>query len=225
MARMDPIDYQSVFEANSMPCLLLNTQFDIVAATPAYLQATHCAHDDLVGKNIFVAFPDNPEEPDATGTTNLRASLQNVVATRMPDTMAVQKYDISCTNEDGTPGFEERFWSPLNSPVINAAGELLYVVHRVEDVTEFMLLQNRDAHLAQVTDQLRDRLRASEIDVITRASEVQKTNKELRAAYARLNRSDQLRTQFFANVSHELRTPISLILWPASQLLSRAQNP
>ncbi len=221
---MTPIDYCSVFESTPTPCLLLDTRFVIVAASPAYLQATHRERADLVGKNMFVAFPGNPDDPAATGIVNLSSSLQNVLDTRAADTMAVQKYDIPCTREDGSSGFEERFWSPVNSPVINPAGELIYILHRVQDVTEFMVLQKRDAQLAQVTDQLRDRLKVSEMDVVMRASEVQKTNNELRAAYARLDRLDQLRTQFFANVSHELRTPISLILWPAAQLLTRSHD-
>jgi len=39
-------------------------------------------------------FPDNPDDPAASGAANLRASLERVLATRAPDTMAVQKYDI-----------------------------------------------------------------------------------------------------------------------------------
>ena len=46
--------------------------------------------------------------------------------------MAIQKYDIPYP--DGH-GFEERYWSPLNTPVLND-GKLLYIIHQVNDVTE-----------------------------------------------------------------------------------------
>jgi light-regulated signal transduction histidine kinase (bacteriophytochrome) len=32
--------------------------------------------------------------------------------------------------------FEERYWRPLNTPVLDAKGELLYIVHSVDDVTD-----------------------------------------------------------------------------------------
>ncbi len=51
------------------------------------------------------------------------------------DTMAVQKYDIPLPASEGG-GFEERYWSPINSPVIGPGGEVAYIIHRVEDVTD-----------------------------------------------------------------------------------------
>jgi PAS domain-containing protein len=167
---MAAIDYHKVFKATPTPCLLLNIAFQIIAASQAYLLAVHREQDDLIGKNMFVAFPDNPEDPHATGVSNLRNSLNNVLANRVSDTMAVQKYDISCTLEDGTPGFEERFWSPVNSPILADNGTVLYILHRVVDVTEFMTLQKRDAQLTQMTDQLRDRLRSSKMDIVMRCA-------------------------------------------------------
>lgn len=49
--------------------------------------------------------------------------------------MAVQQYDIRRPDADGG-GFEERHWSPVNTPVFGPDGELAYIIHRVEDVTE-----------------------------------------------------------------------------------------
>ena len=224
MRPMANVDYCLVFECTPTPCLLLDTQFTIIAVTPAYAAAVQRPRTDLVGKNMFVAFPDNPDDAEATGVRNLRSSLENVVAHHQADTMAVQKYDIPHQQPDGSVVFEERFWSPVNVPILDAAGALQYILHRAEDVTEFMRLQARDAQQHQLTDRLQDRLRTSEMDLIGRAGEVQESNRQLRAAYARLDKLDQLRTQFFANVSHELRTPISLILWPATQMLSRSSD-
>src|SRR5436305_12115273 len=97
--------------------------------------------DEILGRGIFEVFPDTPDEPAATGVDNLRASLARVRQRLTPDTMAVQKYDIRRPAEEGG-GFEVRWWSPVNSPVLDEHDRLLYVIHRVEDVTEFVRLQS-----------------------------------------------------------------------------------
>src|SRR5688572_24303546 len=91
----------------------------------------------ILGRGIFDVFPDNPNDPNASGVTNLSASLGRVLQSGAPDTMPVQKYDILRPNDAGG-GFEERFWSPINTPVKAATGEISYIIHRVEDVTEFV---------------------------------------------------------------------------------------
>ena len=54
--------------------------------------------------------------------------------------MALQKYDIRRPPEQNG-GFEERYWCPINSPILGADGEVAYIVHRVEDVTELVQLK------------------------------------------------------------------------------------
>jgi PAS domain S-box-containing protein len=49
--------------------------------------------------------------------------------------MAIQKYDIGRPTESGGD-FEERWWSQKNFPVIGSRGEVAYIIHSVEDVTE-----------------------------------------------------------------------------------------
>jgi PAS domain S-box-containing protein len=133
-------DFLAIFEATPGLYLILDPEFTIVAVNDAYCRATMTERRDLVGRDIFEAFPDNPDEPGATGVSNLRASLERVVKFRRPDAMAIQKYDIRRPASEGG-GFEERHWSPLNLPVLNARGELAWIVHRVEDVTDLVLLR------------------------------------------------------------------------------------
>jgi hypothetical protein len=45
--------------------------------------------------------------------------------------MAIQKYDVR--GPDGE--FTEKYWSPLNTPVLGRDGEVDWIIHRVEDVT------------------------------------------------------------------------------------------
>jgi hypothetical protein len=55
-----------------------------VNVNDAYLNATMTGRAALVGKGLFAIFPDNPDEPGATGVGNLSASLQRVLARAAP---------------------------------------------------------------------------------------------------------------------------------------------
>src|SRR5690242_11207801 len=87
-------DFRALFESAPGLYLVLTPDFQIVAASDAYLRATMTRREGVLGRSIFEVFPDNPDDPTATGVRNLRASLENVLRQRAADAMAVQKYDI-----------------------------------------------------------------------------------------------------------------------------------
>jgi two-component system, sensor histidine kinase len=151
----EALDFRALFEAAPGAVLVLRPDFTIVAASDAYLSATMTRRDQLVGRGIFDAFPDNPDDPGATGVRNLRASLMRVREQGIADTMAVQKYDIRRPESEGG-GFEERHWSPVNSPVFKrGTRELLYIIHRVEDVTGSVRLTRLDSEVREAEDRAR----------------------------------------------------------------------
>jgi signal transduction histidine kinase/ActR/RegA family two-component response regulator len=119
----------------------------------------------------------------------------------------VQKYDIQRPESEGG-GFEERHWSPLNTPVIDEHGALLYIVHRVEDVTEFVRLKREKAAATEQVERM-------EAEIIRRSAELQEANDQLRAA-------DTAKNEFLSRMSHELRTPLAAIRG-FGELLTRAE--
>ena len=142
-------DFRILFESAPGLYLVLlpDKNFTIVAVSNAYANATMTKRETILSKGLFEVFPDNPDDPKADGVSNLRASLSFVLKNKSAHAMAIQKYDIR--RADGT--FEERHWSPLNSPVLAADGTLSYIIHRVEDVTELMRMKQKEGENAQLS--------------------------------------------------------------------------
>lgn len=211
------LDYRRLFEESPDNLLVMRPdapRFTMVAVTEMRLAATLTTREATIGHGIFELFPDNPDDPTADGTRNLRASLERVVATRAPDTMAIQKYDIR--RPDGS--FEVRYWSPRNIPLLSETGEVLYIFHRAEDVTDLV-------RASELGEELRGRTHAMEQEVLLRSRELASANAELRAANAKLGELDAAKTAFFSNVSHELRTPLTLMLGPLEDALDAREPP
>src|SRR5690349_15266878 len=116
-------DFKALFESVPGLYLVLAPDLKIIAVSDAYLRATKTRRGESLGCSLCEVSPDNPRDAAATGVGNLRASLERVLAGRAPDAMAVQKYDIRRPEAEGG-GFEERFWSPVNSPVFEPGGEI-----------------------------------------------------------------------------------------------------
>ena len=174
------IDFRALFEAVPGLYLILDARLMIVAVNDAYLKATMTERAKIVGRSLFEVFPDNPAEIGATGTTNLRASLDRVLQRRVADNMAVQKYDIRLAESEGG-GFVERYWSPVNTPMLDAQGQVEFIIHRVEDVTAYVRLQKENSARDQMTEALKVRSSEMESEIFARAQEIAKVNVDLRA--------------------------------------------
>jgi PAS domain S-box-containing protein len=167
------LDYAAVFQA--LPAMLAVFTPDLVYAdaNEEFLRMTGRTREELVGRYLFDVFPDNPNDPSATGVRNLEASLRRVLATGERDTMALQRYDIESRERPGR--WEEHYWSPVNAPVFGPDGTVVLVVSRSEEVTEFVRATNRPG----------TRARLLEAELYLRARELQEVNERLRRAHAR----------------------------------------
>ncbi|MCP3164376.1 ATP-binding protein [Myxococcus sp. QH3KD-4-1] len=176
-----PPDFQQLFEQlpGAYLVALPDADFTLMAVSDAYLRATGTTREDLLGHPLLELFPDNREDPNAAGVHDLRASLERTLTTRAPDTMAVRKHDLQRPEAEGG-GFEERYWRPLTTPVLSPEGEVRYLLHRLEDVTDFVRLSREH------TAALQGRTTEAKGESPHRAQTLQADNQELRATQERL---------------------------------------
>lgn len=211
------IDYKKLLESSPGLYLILDPDFNIVAVTDSYLNATMTQRENILGHNIFEIFPDNPKDLNADGVSNLRASLNRALKNKVTDTMAIQKYDIRKPISEGGE-FEVRYWSPFNVPILDLNKNIRYLIHRVEDVTEFLLLKEKDAEKTQIYEQLKISNDRMELEIIKRGKEIQnankileKTNLELSKKTEDLNRSNEELSRFAAIASHDIKAPLRTV--------------
>ncbi|MFD8999639.1 PP2C family protein-serine/threonine phosphatase [Streptomyces sp. NPDC059582] len=168
------IEYASVFQSLPGMVALLTPDLVYADANEEFLRVAGRSRDQVIGRHVFEVFPDNPNDPAATGVRNLGASLCRVLATGERDAMALQRYDVADPDRPGQ--WRERYWSPVNAPVFDADGKVVLLVHRVEEVTE--LIRARGGPDGT-------RTRVLEAELYTRARELQDLNERLRRAHAR----------------------------------------
>src|ERR1700749_2270049 len=129
MSMVEAPDFQQLFERSPDLYLVLDPRFSIVAVSDAYCASTLTTRNEILGRGLFEVFPDNPDDATADGVSKLRASLERVLRFAKPDAMPTQKYDIPRPDTEGG-GFEERYWSPLNSPIVDEKGKVRWIIHR-----------------------------------------------------------------------------------------------
>ncbi len=125
----------SVFESTTVGYSLMDTRFVILDVNTVFAEGTGMTRDELVGRQAFDLFPENPLQSDDAPAHAMRRSLDRVLATKQRDSMHIHRYDIPHPTEEGT--FLERYWSPVNIPVLDDDGELVAILQQVEDVTDY----------------------------------------------------------------------------------------
>ncbi len=130
------IDYEAVYRALPGMVALLTPDLVFADVNEAYVRGTGRPRASLLGRHVFDVFPESVNVREAKNSHHLRASLLRVLATGERDAMALQRYDVETPEHSGQ--WQEHYWSPVNSPVLAPDGRVRLIVHRIEEVTEFV---------------------------------------------------------------------------------------
>ena len=179
----DIIDYKRLFDLSPNPYMVLDRELRYVAANEAYLRVTASRWEELAGRHVLAAFPDDPDAPDNANARMLRESFERVISQRAPDVLALIPYRVPLQTPEGIL-IEERFWSATHTPILDERGEVAFILQHTVDVTELQTLK-RAARPAAHDESSSARLQAGVLD---RARSVQQANQSLDAERRYLRR-------------------------------------
>lgn len=127
MAASDIIDFKAVFDNVPTPLVLISPDLALVDMNQCYLDAVGRTRHDLVGRNMFDAFP----AADAIAQV-LRSSLLRTFQSGEPDHLPVLRYPIPVPDETAV---EDRFWSASHLPIRDGDGRVAFVLQNSQDIT------------------------------------------------------------------------------------------
>lgn len=174
------INFEALFKNSPNPYVLLSPLFTIVEMNEAYLRVTMRRREEIIGRNMFDAFPGTSDERGMANAAQLRESLERALQNRQTDHIPLIHYDIA--RPDGS--YEERYWSATHTPLLNETGEVAFVLQHTVDVTELHNLRRADRAA---------RMRGGETtliegDILKRAQAVQEANEALSEQHRHLRR-------------------------------------
>jgi PAS domain-containing protein len=131
------LNFQAVLESICESYLVVGPDLVIIYASDAYLRETRSAADRITGRTIAEAFGSDSGHKGPTSAADLEASLDRARRSKTPDVMPIQSFP-GPVPPPLAGGIEARYRSPVSVPVMARGGELAYLVHRLEDVTEYV---------------------------------------------------------------------------------------
>jgi PAS domain S-box-containing protein len=159
---LSSIAFDALFDASPNPYVLLDPGLNLVGMNEAYLRVTMRERADLIGRNMFDAFPSDPQSEPGR---QLRESFARVLRERRRDHIPLIRYDIP--RPDGA--LEERYWSATHTPLLGEDGEVLCILQHTVDVTELHRLRTAvqasaqaPTHVAQIESQVFRRAQQAE---------------------------------------------------------------
>jgi signal transduction histidine kinase/CheY-like chemotaxis protein len=200
-AAVEP-DFSAIFEALPGSFLVLSPDLVIMAASAAYRRDIRATRDALIGRPILEVFPDRP---DPGGLVSLRASLDRVRTSHQADTIAVRRYDLGAMGAEP----DTRYWSLVNVPVLSVGGQLDYLIHWLDDVTD---LVGRAGEQDWTIPPPRGAGARTVAALLARTRELQEGNRALELANEALHDAYDAKKEFVDRLSHELRTPLNTML-------------
>jgi len=139
-----PIDYHKLFHSlpNNLLLIAPNEDATILDNTDSHVAVSLKNRDQVVGKPFFEAYPvTSQREANIIAESHAHVRQQHEA-----HTMPLIRYDLERPTEQGG-GYEERYWQATHYPILDEAGQLLYILQNTKDVTEKHLTDLRNQQM------------------------------------------------------------------------------
>ena len=190
------IDYEALFRESPNAYFVISPAYELCDMNDAYLRLVGRAREELVGRNVFDAFPADPRGANPNQAEELKASLDRVFESGRADVLAVIRYPIPISTVEGD-GFRDEFWSVSHHPIQDQEGRTSLAFQHVQNVTALrstleQAIADVDRQwggaLLDTAPQAAGGLRQMRSDVLHRAELVQNANRMLESDRLRLLR-------------------------------------
>lgn len=137
MHTVDQIDFKKLFTSLPEAYVVLKNDpphFMIIGVSDGYLEVTGRRREDILGKGLFEAFPDNSVRAQKTGRGEMFDVLEKCGKTGRSVKTGVIRYDIA--NHDGE--YTIRYWQAIHHPVKDSKGKVIAIVQNTEDISDMV---------------------------------------------------------------------------------------
>ncbi|MBA1277101.1 response regulator [Pseudomonas stutzeri] len=148
-------DLQRVFDALPGNFLVVanDADYTMVAASEERLRATMTRREDVIGHPLFHIYNGGTTSvSSSSGVNQLRASLAEVTRTGLAQQLKTVGYPLRVPHDE-RDHYENRYWDVVNVPVLDEQGQVAYIIHQAEDVTESLLEQESAALRLRESDE------------------------------------------------------------------------
>jgi len=128
-------DFQSIFRQLPGPKLLIRANvpdFVIDDVTDSYAAMIGIDRTAMINRPYFEVFPDS-NLPNDVGASNVTKAFQAIIRTTQPQNLHVFRHDLP-SSEDPSQMLEH-YWRTILYPILNAQGEVVYIVQTSADAT------------------------------------------------------------------------------------------
>ncbi len=195
------LDYRRLFAAAPDLYLVVDCELTITAATDAYLYSTSREREAIIGRSVSEVFA-NGDVSDGYDPCILLSSFERVRSSLLAESLPMWRGRLRSPPPAPVEP-EDRWWSATNTPVLDSHGQLLAIVHRLEDVTEVVALRDRHRETNDLRQELLSAasIRAEQARQVERAARLLiRANEEVMRLHERATQLSRLHDEMDAEV-------------------------
>lgn len=167
------IDFKVLFEGAPGLFLVLSPDLIILAISDDYANTNLIKHREILGKYLFDVFPANGNQ---NILEQIKASLEYVLQNKKAHIMPVLRLDVQ--NTAGI--FEEKYWNPINKPILTTENKIQYIFHSFKEVTEFVELGKDYIFEKDITLTLSEMISSLKSEFLDRTHKINQLNEKLK---------------------------------------------